>query len=196
MHNWAPVPHAHAHLGAGAPCACTIGRQLLVPMHTSAPVPNAPALCSTAYVGMDFTTVLKDVSLRKERAVYAEVYGHKQPQAFGHNHRRIFPHMSWACAAFPRKTHGPNKKGDACRMDVAECSRLIAATCLGIDWPFGPSESIVHHSSEFNAMHATAKRASAWGMAPRCACARGTGAQVYMRKGHRRPSVHVQWNTV
>ena len=142
MHTWTLVPHAHAQLGASAR-TCTLGRRRPLRTHIWTPVPcahahlGASAPCTSTFCscicrdGLHYC-VEGCFSLRKERAVYAEAYGCNQPRAFGHNHRRRFPHICWACATFPKTTRGPTNKGDACRMDVAECSRLLAATCPGI----------------------------------------------------------------
>jgi hypothetical protein len=66
----------------------------------------------------------------------AEACGCNQPQAFGHMHRHRFPYFDWACATFPRTTHGTDKKDDSCRMHAVECLPLLAPTCLGIECPF------------------------------------------------------------
>ena len=130
---------------------------------------------------------------RKETAVYAEAYGCNQPQAFGHNERRRFPYMCWACATFPSTTHGTEKKEDACRMHVVECLPLLAPTCLGIYCPlFQTSFSTVVKSMPFMQLQIVLVHGV---LALRCACARGNGAQVCMCRGQRPPSVHVQWNT-
>jgi len=63
------------------------------------------------------------------------------------------------------------------------CGRMIVAACSRMPrhrLPF--MSNIAQHNSEVIAMCAAAKRASAWGI----------GAEVCMRTGHRRPSVHVQ----
>ena len=63
------------------------------------------------------------------------------------------------------------------------CGRMLAvalATFLGIILPF--ISNTVLCSSEAHAMHATAKHAGSWGI----------GADVCVRTGHWRLSVHVQ----
>ena len=116
MHNWAPVPHAHAHLDAGAPCACTLGRQFLVPVHTSAPAPHAPARFAGAFVGMDFTIALKDVFCLGKK-------GQSMPRhmvASSHKHSAIIIGLDFlTCVGrvplFPGRRMAQKKKGDARR---------------------------------------------------------------------------------
>ena len=100
-------------------------------------------------------------------------------------------------------------------MLMAECLRLLAAICLGIDCPFFPKRK-----SSFNTVaksiptYAAAKHAGALGTgaevcmgtgnwrpsvhaqgtpAPKCACAWGTGAELCMCMWRQRPHVNVQW---
>ena len=109
----------------------------------------------------------------------AQACGCNQPQAFGHMLRHRFPYFDWACATFPRTTHG-SLQPNAGLMHAVECLPLLAPTCLGIYCPF--VSNIVQHSSEAHAMHAIANGASTWGI----------GTAVCMRTGQRHPSVHVQ----
>ena len=153
MHTWAPVPPAHAHLGAGAPCACTPRSQC--PMYEHALQLHA--------------TVLHDI---------AEASGCKQPQAFGHMHRRTFPYMYWACH-FVQEQHMAQKEG-GCMPNA--CGRMIAVACSHMPrhrLPF--LSNIGPHNSADHAMHATAKHARAWGI----------GGEVCMRTRQWPPIVHV-----
>ena len=129
-------------------------RQFPVPTHTSAPVPHAPARFAVA-------TALHDIA--------EAARGCKQPQAFGHMHRRRFPHMCWACATFRRATHGPEKKGDVCLVHAA--SKRASA------WGIG-AEVCMRTRHRRPSVHAHGA------LAPNCACACGTSAQVCMCSGH------------
>ena len=66
-------------------------------------------------------------------------------------------------------------------MHVAECLRLLAATCLGIDCPFFETSCrTVVKSMPCMQLQSMLVHGA---LALRCACARGTGAQVCMCRG-------------
>ena len=148
-------------------------RQFPVPTHTSAPVPHAPARLLQLLLCCTILPRHVVASSRKHSAICVGVgfltfIGHV---ALVHGQHMV-----------------QNNKDDACRMRVAECLWLLAATPRH-RLPF--LSNIVPHSSEVHAMHAAAKHGA---LAMWCACARGTGAQVCMFTGRRRPCVHVQCN--
>ena len=53
----------------------------------------------------------------------------------------------------------------------------------------------MQHNSEDHAMHATAKRASTWGIGTDVCVRKGQHHPSVHVQGQRRPSLHVQWNT-
>ena len=140
-------------------------------MHTWKLVPHAHAhlgyvaFC-TCTLGREFPSTVLSVAatlLQQER------YSCKHLAI----HRQRFLTCVWHMQ-FP--THGPDKQGDKCRMDVLNAHHCLQPMPLGINCPLF-SKHFAHSPS-----HA-AKSASAWALALRCACARGTCAQVCMRRG-------------
>ena len=76
------------------------------------------------------------------------------------------------------------------------CGQMLVAACSHVP-PRKTAfiSNIVQHGSEAHAMHATAKRASTWGIGAEVCVRTGHRRPSVHVQGHRRPSVHVQWNT-